>query len=143
MKKLLFVLAIICVFSCEPMEPDCLWCTTVFVSPETGVVIGEGYACGDDLDIIQERQYYQVDSITGDVRLTVTYCGDKISTEMFFSKPLDTCVTCTIHVYSPSKLMPDRYSTKELCTDEEKAKYPVGVHGSSACDDCRVQIGCI
>jgi hypothetical protein len=43
---------------------------------------------------------------------------------------------------SPSKLMSDRDETKELCTDEEKAKYPVGVHASSACDDCIVQIGC-
>jgi len=77
MKKLLFILAIACIFSCEPME-----------------------------------------------------------------SPVDKCVTCTIHVYSPSKLMSDRYSTKELCTDEEKAKYPVGVHASSACDDCIVQIGC-
>lgn len=78
MKKLLFVLAIICVFSCEPIDT-----------------------------------------------------------------PIDECITCTIRVYSPSNLMTERKSVEELCTDEEKAQYPIGVHASSACNDCRVQIGCI
>jgi hypothetical protein len=69
-------LMIFALSSCE-RKPDCMWCTTVAIAPEYGTIIGEGYACGQTLEIIQEGQYYQTDPETGDLRLVMTHCEER------------------------------------------------------------------
>jgi len=70
----LFVMSMILGFvSCE-REPECMWCITVAVAPEYGTIIGEGYACGQTLEIIREGQHYQTDPVTGEIRLVMSHC---------------------------------------------------------------------
>ena len=77
MRVIAFVIWIILAFfSCEK-EPDCLWCTTVAIAPEYGTIVGEGYACGQTLEIIQEGYYYQTDPETVELRLVMTHCEDR------------------------------------------------------------------
>ena len=62
--------------SCE-RELECKWCTTVAILPGHDMIVGQGWACGDDLDIIQERQHVWKDPETGAVYLVMTYCEDR------------------------------------------------------------------
>jgi len=62
--------------SCEK-DSGCKWCTTVAIVPyHDDVIVGRGYACGDDLDIIMERQHTWRDTVTGELYLVITYCED-------------------------------------------------------------------
>lgn len=108
-------LIILIFFSCE-REPDCLWCTVVTIAPEYGIIRGEGYACGQTLEIIQQGQYYRVDSVTGEVRLRVTHCGDKASVAMFFSEPFVVCGEM-IYLYEISENAPVLMSETEKSWD--------------------------
>lgn len=80
MKKSILLIAMgllmLALASCE-RESECKWCTTVAILPYCDTVIGQGYSCGDDLDIIQERQYVWKDPKTGAVYLVMTYCEDR------------------------------------------------------------------
>lgn len=69
-------LMIFALFSCE-REPDCLWCITVAIAPEYGTIVGEAYACGQTLEIIQEGQCYQTDPESGELRLVMTHCEER------------------------------------------------------------------
>ena len=80
MKKLLFLLALTCIFSCEPID--------------------------NQLNNTEE------------------------------------CITCNIHVYSLSGAIPERISTKVLCTEDEKSMYPEGTSRATACSDCIAKITC-
>jgi hypothetical protein len=74
---LLFVISVTLGFvSCE-REPDCMWCTTVAILPEYGTILGEGYACGQSLEVIQDRQYYWTDPETGELYLVITICKER------------------------------------------------------------------
>ena len=61
--------------SCEK-DSGCKWCTTVAILPYCDTIVGRGYACGDDLDIIQERERVWTDPETGNLYLVMTYCQD-------------------------------------------------------------------
>ena len=73
MKPLLALLALLLFVSCE-RQAECRWCTTVAILPYCDTIIGQGYACGDDIDIILARQTAWKDLETGEVYLVMTIC---------------------------------------------------------------------
>ena len=79
MKKRILItiigLIMLALTSCEK-DPGCKWCTTVAILPEYGTIVGRGYACGQTLEIIQEKECVWTDPETGELYLVMTYCED-------------------------------------------------------------------
>jgi hypothetical protein len=77
-KSILFIvlsLILMALTSCE-REPECKWCTTVAILPDCDIIVGQGWACGETVDIIEERQCTLKDPETGVIYLLMTYCED-------------------------------------------------------------------
>lgn len=58
--------------SCEN-EPDCKWCVTYEIEP-CFEITGQGYACGETLEIVNRRRLEWIDHETGVNHVIVTFC---------------------------------------------------------------------
>lgn len=69
-------LMILALASCE-REPECKWCTTVAILPDHDMIVGQGWVCGESIEIIEEHQCAWKDPATGVIYLVMTYCEDR------------------------------------------------------------------
>lgn len=69
-------LMILALASCE-REPECKWCTTVAILPDHDMIVGQGWVCGESIEIIEEHQCAWKDPETGAIYLVMTYCEDR------------------------------------------------------------------
>ncbi len=75
MKKLLFFLALIFLFSCESKEKECTTCNTILKYPGGDVLIYETYACGEMIDKLDKTFSCVINPVTGEyVFYQMTIC---------------------------------------------------------------------